>query len=171
MSRFLLLTILGLPILSGCGYVVGNGFQSDVRTIHVPMFTSDAFRRNVAERVTESVHKQIEQRTPYRVVTAASQADTRLVGHISSVRKDLLSETEFDDVRELQVLYEVQLRWEDLRTGAVLATRNVPLDRAFGDLAVSATMAPEVGQSLATAEQSVIDQLGREIVNLLEVPW
>lgn len=172
MRIFLLLVTIGLPpLMAGCGYVVGNGFAHDVRTIHVPMFTSDSFRRQTAERVTEAVHKQIESRTPYRLVTVGDQADTRLVGHIVDVRKDPLFETRFDDVRELQVLYAVQLRWEDLRTGALISSRTVPLDRAFGDLTATGTLIPEVGQSFATSEQAAIDQIARDVVNLLETPW
>lgn len=165
----------GLCVLAaavcGCGYVVGDGFSRDARTIHVPMFTSDSFRRGQGERLTEAVHKQIQQRTPYRLVTGSMPADTRLVGHIREVRKDVLTETQFDDVRELQLLYGVELRWEDLRTGQILATRTVPLTGGATALVADATFAPEVGQSLATAEQQALDDLAREIVNIMEVPW
>lgn len=170
--RWHLLSLFCLTtLLHGCGYVVGNGFARDARTIHVPMFTSETFRRNTAERLTEAVHKQIEMRTPYRLVTANEQADTRLVGHITAVQKDLLLETRFDDVREAQLSYEVQLRWEDLRTGQLIASRNVPLSQGFAELTSASSLIPEIGQSLATAEQSAVDQMARDVVNLLEVPW
>lgn len=171
MRFLLLLTLAAGPLLNGCGYVVGNGFARDIRTVHVPMFTSDSFRRNASERLTEAVHKQIEQRTPYRLVTAGDQADTRLIGHITSVRKDLLLEDKFDDVREAQLSYQVELRWENLRTGQLIATRNVPLTQGFASLSSEATLIPEIGQSMATAEQAAVDEMARDIVNLLEVPW
>ena len=166
-----LLMIVFAGSIAGCGYVVGNGFSHDARTIHVPMFTSDTFRRNTSERLTEAVHKEIEQRTPYRLVTAGDQADTRLVGHITSVRKSVLLEDRHDDIREAQLAYEVQLRWEDMRTGQLLGSRNVPLSNNYAELTSAATMIPEIGQSYATAEQSVVDQMARDIVNLLEMPW
>lgn len=171
MRACLLLLPFAASLISGCGYVVGNGFSHEARTIHVPMFTSDTFRRNTAERLTEAVHQQIELRTPYRLVTAGDAADTRLVGHISAVRKDLLLEDRYDDVREAQLSYEVQLRWEDLRTGDLIASRNVPLSQGFAELTASATLIPEIGQSYASAEQTAVDQMARDIVNLLEVPW
>jgi hypothetical protein len=34
-----------------------------------------------------------------------------------------------------------------------------------------AEYAPEVGQSLATAEREVIDRMARDIVNMMETPW
>lgn len=157
-------------LTAGCGYAIGDGFAADIRTVHVPMFTSDSFRRGQAERLTEAVHKQINLRTPYRLVTGNTPADARLVGHIAEIRKDLLTETRFDDPRELQILYGVQLRFEDLRTGRVIASRTVPLS-GMTALVADATLAPELGQSLATAEQTALDDLAREVVNVMEVPW
>ena len=156
--------------ISGCGYAVGNGFAADVRTVHVPMFTSDTFRRNQAEQLTEAVHKQISLRTPYRLVTGDTPADARLTGHIVEVRKDLLTEDRFDDARELQVFTGIRLRFEDLRTGRIIASRTVPLTGETA-LVADATFAPEIGQSLATAQQAVFDDLAREVVNVMEVPW
>ena len=157
-------------LLGGCGYTLGDGFATDIRTVHVPIFASESFRPGQGERLTEAVHKQIELRTPYRVVTAAEQADTRLVGRVVSADKRMLTETRFDDVRELQVAYTLDLRWEDVRTGRLLASRQVRLD-GLGGLLSTATFAPEVGQSLATAQQQAIDRLARDVVNVMEVPW
>ena len=166
--RLALLLLLGL--LPGCGYTLGDGFATDIRTVHVPMFTSESFRRGQGERLTEAVHKQIELRTPYRIVTAGQSADTRLTGHLVAVDKRMLTETRYDDVRELEIAYALEMRWEDLRTGRVLSSRMVPVAGTSGLLA-TATFAPEVGQSLATAEQGAVDQLAREVVNVMEVPW
>ena len=170
MARPAAAAVLCAALLSGCGYAVGGGFRPDVRTVHVPMFTSDTFRRGQAERVTEAVHKQIELRTPYRLVTGSQAADARLTGHLAEVRKDLLTETRFDDQRELQVFYGVVLRFEDLRTGRLIAERTVPIS-GLTPLAADASFAPELGQSLATAEQTAMDDLAREVVAVMERPW
>ena len=139
--------------------------------MHVPTFTSDSFRRDFGERLTEAVHREIQLRTPYRLATAGQGADTRLVGHISEVRKDLITETQFDDGRELQVLIALTVRWEDVRTGRVISEQVVPIGPPGTDLISLASFAPELGQSRATAEQQALDTLARQVIGLMEAPW
>ncbi len=57
---------------SGCiGYQVGAGslYAPDVATVYVPMIESDSYRRDLGERLTEAVCKEIELKTPYKVVS------------------------------------------------------------------------------------------------------
>ena len=56
---------------SGCAaYRFGNGtlYAPDVPTVYVPMIESDSFRRDLGERLTEAVVKEIELKTPFKVV-------------------------------------------------------------------------------------------------------
>ena len=161
-----------MPVAAtGCGYQFGTGFDRRIRTVHVPTFTSDSFRRDFGERLTEAVQREIGMRTPYRLVTAAGGADTRLIGHIAEVRKDIITETRYDDVREAQLLIALTIRWEDVRTGQVISEQVVPIGPPGTDLVALASFAPELGQSRATAEQQVLDDLARQVVGLMESPW
>ena len=66
-------TCLLSVLLAGCtGYQLGNQnlFRPDIRTVHVPIVQSESFRRGLGERLTESMVKEIELRTPYKVVDA-----------------------------------------------------------------------------------------------------
>jgi hypothetical protein len=155
---------------SGCGYVVGGAYAPDIRSVHVPTFTSDSFRRGVELQLTEAVQKQIQMRTPYRL-TRGPGADTRLTGHIVQIRKDVLGETMFDDPRELQYSLAVEVSWEDLRSGQVLAQQRVPLTPDTVQLVSQADFAPELGHSLATATQDAVDSLAQQIVGMMEAPW
>ena len=157
--------------LSGCGYSFDTSFDRRVRTVHVPTFTSDSFRPDFGERLTEAVHRQIQMRTPYRLVTAGQPADTRLVGHVSQVQKSVISETRYDDPRELQMLLAVTIRWEEVRTGRVLSESIVPIGPPGTDLVSLANFAPELGQSRATAEQQALDDLARQVVAQMETAW
>src|SRR5262245_65624285 len=61
--------------LSGCaGYQIGNRslYRPDIRTVHVPVIQSESYRRNLGEKLTEAVVKEIELKTPYKVVDAES---------------------------------------------------------------------------------------------------
>jgi hypothetical protein len=159
-----------LVMLSGCGYMVGSAYGPEVRTVEVSIFQNDTFRRGIEYQLTEAVQREIQTRTPFRLAKGRD-ADTRLTGRIVDVRKDVLGETRFDDPRELQVSYAIQVTWEDLRTGQLLAQQEVPVAPDVLPLVGQAEFAPEVGQSLATATHDAMSRLAAQIVNMMEVPW
>ncbi len=159
-----------LLVLSGCGYTVGNGFSPDIKTVSVPTFENDTNRRGLELQLTEAVQKRIQNGTPYRLARGAN-ADTRLTGRIVQVRKDVLGENANDDPRQLQLSIMVRVTWENLRTGEILAQQEVPIAPESIPLIAQAGFAPELGQSQATATQIVIDQLARQITNMMETPW
>ena len=76
-------------VWTGCaGLHVGQQslYRPELRTIYVPVFESESFRPNLGERLTEAVVKEIELKTPYKVV-ATPNADSVLRGRIV-VEKD-----------------------------------------------------------------------------------
>jgi hypothetical protein len=170
-STWLMFTCAGLLMtLPGCGYMVGNNFARDVKTVSVPIFQNNSNRRGLEFQLTEAVQSEITKRTPYRLAKGAD-ADTRLTGKIVSVSKNVLGETRYDDPRELQMTMMVEVKWEDLRTGQVLAQQEMPLSPDAIPMTSQSEMAPEVGQSLATAIDEAMQQMARKIVNLMETPW
>lgn len=156
--------------LSGCGYAVGGGYSPQYQTVYVPTFVSDSYRRGIELQLTEGVQKEIQLRTPYQLARGPA-ADTRLTGRVIEVRKDVIQENRYDDPRELQLSIAVEVEWEDLRTGQVLARRQIPLGPDAVQLVTQSSFAPEVGHSLATATQTAVEDLSREIVQIMEVPW
>jgi hypothetical protein len=145
-------------------------YSCNVRTVYVPMFESDSYRRNLGERLTEAVQKEIEQRTPYKVVGSPS-ADSVLTGRIRTEAKGVSVEAPTDEARELQYYFTVDVQWID-RNGADLQQMNsLPVPAALVNLLNNNQFYPEVGQSISTAQQEAIDQLARQIVGLMETPW
>lgn len=156
--------------LSGCGgYMIGGPYDQQIRTVEVPIFEATSYRRGLDLQLTEAVQKQIQQRTPFRVVKDGG--DTRLTGRIIDLKKSVLGETRNDDPRELQVNLALEVVWEDLRAGKVLAQEQFPLTPGMAALRSQAEFAPEVGQSLATATQQSLNQMARQVVDLMETPW
>lgn len=162
--------VSSICLLSGCGYVVGQNFTRDIKTVAVPIFENDTTRRGIEFQLTEAVQKEITDRTPYRLAKGL-EADTRLTGRIVGFRKDVLGETRYDDPRELQLSLMVKVTWEDLRTGQLLAQQEIPLSPESIPMTSQAEMAPEIGQSLATGMSDAMTLMARKIVNLMEVPW
>jgi hypothetical protein len=155
---------------SGCGYIIGNGFRQEIRTVHVPIFENDSLRRGYEYQLTEAVQKQIQLRSPYRLVNS-DEADTVLKGRIISIQKNVLGENRFDDPRELQVSFRVHVTWEDRRSGQVLIEDELPFTQTPSPVTVNGELAPEVGQSLATATQDAVARMARRIVGMMESPW
>lgn len=150
--------------------MVGAPYSQDVRTVHVPIFTSNTFRRGIEFQLTEAVQKEIQQRTPFRIAEPP-YADTRLTGQIVRYDKQVLGESAFDDPRELQFSLAVLVTWEDLRTGQILRERRVPLPPEAVHLLTTSSFAPEIGQSRATATHEAVQRMSRQIVQMMEYPW
>lgn len=165
------LLALTVSMLAGCGYTVGNSFGAPVRTVAVPTFQNESFRRGLEQQLTEAVHREIQTRTPFRLARDEATADTRLVGRIVQAEKYSLTPTPFGDPRQLQLNVAVEVRWEDLRTGQVIACQQMPLSPDMIALVNETDFAPETGQSRATAEQTAMQNMARQIVDLMESPW
>ena len=169
-TAFAALAVSACAVLAGCGYTVGNSFQAQVRTVSVPVFKNETFRRGIELQLTSAVQKEILDRTPFRLADD-STADTRLVGTLVQANKAALAFTPFNDPRQLQLSLAIEVRWEDLRSGQVLAYQRIPISPETVALVSNSEWAPELGQSRATAERQGVETLARSIVDLMETPW
>ena len=136
----------------------------------VPVFQSNSFRRNLGERLTEAVVKEIEKRTPYKVVNDPC-ADSVLTGRILSERKSVLVPDLTGDAREIETNMHVQVSWVDRKGRLLRDEQSIPLPAEIADVSATANVVPEVGQSIATAQQEAICRLAEQIVGLMEKPW
>lgn len=162
----LVLALLMATLTIGCaGYQIGARtlFRPDIRTVSVPVFQSDSYRRYLGERLTEAVVKEIESRTPYKVVQSPA-ADSVLTGRLLTDYKRVLSEDRNDAPRNLEVALRVEVSWTD-RRGQDLTPAGALL---FAD---NANFIPEAGQSITTAQQAAIDRLAQQIVSRMELTW
>ena len=165
------LLALTVSLLVGCGYTVGNAFGAPVRTVAVPVFQNESFRRGIELQLTDAVHREIQTRTPFRLARDENTADTRLIGRIVQLEKYPLTPTPFGDPRQLQLNMAVEVRWEDLRTGQTIACQQMPLSPDMIALINETDFAPETGQSRATGERGAVENMARQIVDLMESPW
>jgi hypothetical protein len=171
MNRYFLIVVcLCFSAVSGCGYMLGTPAVPGVRTVHVPVFKNTSFRRNVDYLLTEAVQKEIRTRGGYRLDDAET-ADTILRGRIVEIRKNPLSETRFDDPREVQLMVGAEVTWVDRRSGQILQQRTFPMGSALSQSVSNVSFAPEVGQSLATAQQEAASRLAAQIADMMEMPW
>jgi hypothetical protein len=134
-ALLLSLTASAALLLSSCsfdghfvllGYSTRPNYDLRFRTVRVPIFRNRAFWTvtpvpGLEMDLTRAVIRQIEVRTPYKVVQ--NNADTELKGVIVHFAKRPLNFTQFNTVREAQTILTVDILWRNVQTGEVLSRR------------------------------------------------
>jgi hypothetical protein len=164
---------VGLLMLAGCAaYHVGSQslYAPDVSTVYLPMIESGSYRRDLGERLTEAVAKEIELKTPYKVVGTPAADSILQIRLISDARKTL-AQNHFDDPRVSESDLFAEVSWVNRRREPIGATRLVALPAELETAQSSANLIPEVGQTVATSQQQAIQRLAQEIVATMEAPW
>jgi hypothetical protein len=145
-------------------------YAPDVQTVYVPMIESESFRRDLGERLTEAVAKEIELKTPFKVV-GTPDADSILSVRLVSDTKRVTVENPNDDPRAIELNMLAEVAWlnrhrEPLRlpTTMVLPPEILPINQ-------TAALIPEGGQSVAVQQQQAIERLAQQIVSTMEEQW
>lgn len=166
--------ILSVAIgLGGCAaYQFGNGslYNTNIRTVHVPIVRNDTFRHEIGVQLTEAIVRTIELRTPYKVVGDAN-ADSVLTCRVTGQGKRVIAENSFDEPRALNTSISVEMTWTDRRGNLLMTNRYVPLGELAFYFLQGSDFVPEGGQSMATAQQKAVEQLADQIVSQMESRW
>ncbi len=154
---------VGLGALTGCGYRTGEFYRPEIETVHVEMFASREFRRDLEFMLTEALKKRINLETPYRLADK-EKADTILKGEVLEVRQAAFA-TDFRSrqPREKQLTLAVRVQWKDLRSGRVLVDQPVELQ--------AADYLTPTGETEKFAQQRAIDRLAAKIVAKMHDEW
>lgn len=170
-SRIAMLALAAF-VATGCGgkatiggYSTGEDFDTSIRSIAVPIFENRTFYRETEFRLTEALTKEIEARTPYKVVASGS-ADTALTGTVLRVNQRLLSRDRRTGLpQEVQVTVVVGFEWKDLRTGEVIRQRS----RFEGTGEYIPTY--PAGEPVEVARLAAIQELAKQIVSVMRNDW
>ena len=184
-------------LLSGCepgghftflGYTTLPPYNTEIRTVRVPIFKNETYYRGMEFELTQAVIREIELKTPYKVVTAGGPADTELTGKIITYTKNMVIPNPLNEVREMETTLAVEVVWNDLRPGHLGEVLSQPPPKPPGTESVGpppappatppkvlvqslASYHPELGESLATAQKKNVDGLAVQIVSMMEKPW
>ena len=165
LSGTLIMIMLAGTMLSGCGYTIRAPFDKSVKTVFVPVFRTQSYRRDLNLNLCEMVQKEVMQRSPYKVVGRPEGADSILEGTINFADKNIVVENPFNLPRELNATVSVVVKW----------THNPPTEaeKSRPPTIVSETVnfVPEVGESALTAFYRVNQRLAAQIVDMMEQPW
>ncbi|MDP6891100.1 MAG: LPS assembly lipoprotein LptE, partial [Phycisphaerales bacterium] len=91
-------TLGSLMLATGCqtdpskGWVIGTTYNTNIKTIAIPVVQNDTFDREVGYLLTNALIREVETRTPWRV-TGETVADTLLDVTITDVKLKALSQS------------------------------------------------------------------------------
>ncbi|PQO29322.1 hypothetical protein DTL21_24930 [Bremerella cremea] len=161
--------------MTGCvHYQFGNRnlYRPDIHTVHVPIFKSESFRRDLGERLTESIIREIQDTTPYRIADA-QMADSVLRGTIVRDDKFVQGTNPLDDPRILREDLQIQYEWIDQRGQLIRQPATLSLASVLrtDTLTAQGVLYPEAGQSMVTAQQEAIDAFAKQVVQNMQAPW
>jgi hypothetical protein len=203
--RAIIASALGFFVSAGCqndgqftilGYTTRPNYDDSIRTVYVPIFANKVFQttphRELEMELHRAVIREIEIKTPYKVVSGSDSADTELLGTLLRFNKTLVNRNQQNEVREFEMNIVMELVWRDLRTGKVLSNpRKREPESQIGNefdpnivrpesgpeaatpVLVQATGRglPEAGESGASAQKMACDRLAVKIAQLMEKPW
>ncbi len=156
----------------GCAaYHMGNQdlFDRRVQTVSVSIVGNETWRRGYGERLTEAIVREIENRTPYKVVRECN-ADMILKVTIVDENKQVKFQNDWADPRELTVGIAIKAEYIDRRTNQVMQAQCID-SKEFSSIAADSSLIAEAGQSNATSSQTVMTTLAQRIVGMMEVRW
>jgi hypothetical protein len=154
--------LVGLGLMSGCGYSTGGLYREGVKTVYVEMFQSREFRRGIEFQLTEAVRKQIDRQTPYRNAPK-NKADTIITGEILEWREATLGREPTGQARETAGTLAIRYRWQDMRTGKLLVDQP--------RLLTTVEYVRPVGETVYNARDDAVDRMARRIVESMATSW
>lgn len=165
---FLAVLAAALPACSADptrGYAFAEPFDASVRTVGVPIFANQTFARGTELTLTDAIIKQIQQQTPWRVVSP-DRADTVIEGAITAAELGILSNDPRTGLVEEQT-YRLTVRysWRDNRTGETRVARE--------NFSAVGVFAPSrgAGERIEVGQRDAIDELARDIVATMRSAW
>lgn len=157
-----ILVLMSLVWMTGCGYTTRELYPAQYTTVAVPNFENRTFDREIEFEIREALIKEIEQRTPYKVVRTPGAADTLLEGTLVDVQRSSISRQQGTGLpQEVEVTLVVNFVWRDLRSGEDL--------KGFQGFAASGQYVPVggVGEFDATAKNRAVQRLATDMVSTM----
>jgi len=167
-SLILTLTLCFVP---GCasdptkGYAFTTTYDESIQSIAVPIFRNETTSRGLEVQLTESIIKQIQQRTPWHLAPS-DRADTTLVGVITSTDLAVLSDDpQTGLVQEQSVRITIRFEWRDNRSGDIIVARD--------GYSAAAVFSPSqnVADRIELGQRNALEELATDLVSDMRSSW
>ncbi|KXK24990.1 MAG: hypothetical protein UZ01_03626 [Candidatus Brocadia sinica] len=152
------LLLLFTVFIGSCGYSSKSLLRSNVRSIYIPIFDNNTFRRGYEFDLTKAVRDQILLRTRLDIVDK-DEADSILFGKITGVDENVLIEDREDNIVESRVTVTIEIRWVDKRTGrTIVERRNIKRPTEF-IVRRNETLTSSGNEAFVKVAQSIVDAM------------
>lgn len=156
------LLVLFTIFIGSCGYSSKSLLRSNVRSIYIPIFDNNTFRRGYEFDLTKAVRDQILLRTRLDIVDK-DEADSILFGKITGVDENVLIEDREDNIVESRVSVTIEIRWVDKRTGrTIVERRNIKRPTEF---------IVRRNETLTSSGNEAFVKIAQSIVDAMEEDW
>jgi len=166
LSCSLVFAIMTCALMAGgCGYSTQTIYPTEVKTVTVRPIANRTFYRGVEFELREALIKEIEYRTPYKVVSDAV-ADSELTVTIVGLNQRRLSQTERGGLpQEMEAMLIANVEWRNLLTGDLLRERS--------GLARVGRYVPTrpVSENQAIGQSGAVESLAADIVAVMRSEW
>ncbi|NLH15368.1 MAG: hypothetical protein GX455_02195 [Phycisphaerae bacterium] len=162
-AAFLICAAGGCSVGGIQGYTNDWLHPQDVSSVYVEMFDTRSFRRGHEYALTSAICKQIEARTPYKIISNRDTADTILSGEMTIGQGVLSSERYEGRPLEREVVIKVIFTWKNLKTGEILVNREQVM--ASGDFT------DKLNQDFAYAADVAVHRAAERVVERMEQSW
>ena len=170
MIRIPLFSVL-LLILTNCasdptlGYSSSSLYSPKYQSVAVPIFQNNTMVRDMEFMLTDAIIKEIESRTPYRIL-AEQYADTLITGTIQSVGLQTISQSRTTGLdNEVMITVVIDFEWLNLRSGGRLVGR-----QNFSSSALFIPSQPS-SEPIEIGQFAVVQQLSSDIVAQMQSSW
>ena len=160
LSFVLMMALLSVSVI-GCGYSAEPLISSHYKTIAVDIFKNKTRYRDFEFVLAEALRNEIIFKTGLRLVRR-EDAETLLSGTILSYDQHVVTETETDEVREIEVKIRLAFEWKDLRTGKIIHRRTRFTRTADAKFDRGETRRSAAAEVLADVAEAVINDLEKE---------
>ncbi len=169
MTRFLL--SIFVLYFAGCasdptvGYSSSSLYESQFKSVAVPIFENDTMVREMEFMLTDAVIKEIEARTPYKIL-GEQYADTLVTGTIRSVDLKTISQSRTTGLdNEVMITVVIDFEWLNLRSGGRIVGR-----KNFSSSALFIPSRPS-SEPFEMGQFAVIQQISQDIVDQMQSSW
>ncbi|MDP6542168.1 MAG: LptE family protein [Phycisphaerales bacterium] len=147
------------------GYSSSSLYDQQFGSVAIQIFDNETMSRNMEFMLEDALVKQIQARTPYRVLDD-THADTMLRGTITNNKLRAISQSRTTGLdNEVMITVTVDFEWLNLATGKRILGRD--------NFSTSALFIPSRPSSepLEMGQFAVVQQLSSDIVDQLQAAW
>ena len=155
----MLLGVVPLLVLAGCGYSHRTLLREDIGTINVPVFDNHTWYRGLEAELTKRMVEEVELHTQLHFAPR-DEADSVLEGALVDYYQDVGAKRTDDDVLLARVTATVRFRWVDRLTGREIVPWQTMRESALNVLALG-----------EPPEDRVLRRLAERVVEKRRQPW